>query len=178
MQLVDLSSIAPNILIDLRYATKDNFTGKVIYDFKRCFLIEKAALALDQVQKELEPYGLGLKVWDGYRPIAAQWKLWEICPDERYVSDPKKGGRHTRGTAVDLTLVTKTGQELPMPTPFDDFSEKAHRDYPNASVEEIKNRDFLRKLMEKHGFASVSTEWWHFDLIGWQQVPPIEIQNA
>jgi D-alanyl-D-alanine dipeptidase len=118
--------------------------------------------------------GLGLKIWDGYRPIAVQWKFWELMPDERYVSDPRKGGRHTRGTAVDLTLVTKNGQELLMPTAFDDFSGKASCDYMDAPVEAIKNRDLLRKIMEKHGFVGLVNLWWHFDLIGWRNHPPID----
>jgi len=98
-----------------------------------------------------------------------------LVPDERYVSDPRKGGRHTRGTAVDLTLVTKDGQELPMPSAFDDFSEKAHRNYMGATPEEIGNRELLQTVMEKHGFIGLPTEWWHFDLVGWENYPPIDI---
>lgn len=120
------------------------------------------------VQEELESIGLGLKIWDGFRPMAVQWKFWELVPDERYVSDPRKGGRHTRGTAVDVTLITKEGQELIMPSSFDDFSEKAHRNYQGASVEAIQNRELLEKVMEKHGFVGIPSEWWHFDFVGWE----------
>lgn len=173
-ELVDVQSIAPDIKIDLKYATEDNFTGQIVYDFQCCLLVREAALRLRDVQSELESRGLGLKIWDGFRPVAAQWKFWELVPDERYVSDPRKGGRHTRGTAVDLTLITLDGQELSMPSAFDDFSEKAHRNYMDCSEEEIGNREFLQEIMERHGFSGLSTEWWHFDLIGWESYPPID----
>ncbi len=173
--LVDIQTINPNICIDLKYATADNFTGQVIYGFNQCFVLESVAKALNEVQQELESLGLGLKVWDGYRPLAAQWKFWEICPDPRYVADPREGGRHTRGTAVDATLVDAKGQELVMPTGFDDFSEKAHCHYKGASEEATRNRDLLRSVMEKHGFDTPppewATEWWHFDFKGWRDQP-------
>lgn len=172
-ELVNIQDFIPTIQIDLKYATEDNFTKQVVYNFSDCLLIKEAALKLQKVQAELEVVGLGLKVWDGFRPVSAQWKFWELVPDERYVSDPRKGGRHTRGTAIDLTLITKEGQELLMPSEFDDFSEKAHRDYMNTSPEAVKNRKFLQDVMEKHGFVGLPTEWWHFDLIGWQNYPPI-----
>src|SRR3984957_1090436 len=174
-ELVDIQSFIPKIQVDLKYATTDNFTGQIVYNFHCCLLLKEAALRLRDVQAELETLGLSLKVWDGFRPVAAQWKFWELVPDERYVSDPRKGGRHTRGTAVDLTLITKDGQELLMPSDFDDFSEKAHRNYREASEEAIKNREFLQEIMEKHGFVGLPTEWWHFDLIGWENYPPINI---
>jgi D-alanyl-D-alanine dipeptidase len=173
-ELVDIQLFIPQIQIDLKYATTDNFTGQIVYNFNCCLLLKETALRLRDVQADLETVGLSLKVWDGFRPMAAQWKFWELVPDERYVGDPRKGGRHTRGTAVDLTLITKDGQELLMPSDFDDFSEKAHQDYMGASNEAIKNREFLREVMERHGFIGVPTEWWHFDLIGWKNYPPIE----
>lgn len=173
-EIVDIQSVAPNIKIDLKYATKDNFTHQIIYNFNRCFLLREVALRLKDIQNELETIGLGLKIWDGLRPVAAQWAFWELVPDERYVSDPRKGGRHTRGTAVDLTLVDMHGQELPMPSEFDDFSEKSHRDYMGCSEEQIRNRSLLQKMMEKHGFTGLPTEWWHFDLAEWENYPLIE----
>ena len=172
-ELIDVQSFIPQIQIDLKYATSDNFTGRAVYDFNRCLLVKEAVLRLRDVQAELETLGLGLKIWDGFRPMAAQWKFWEFVPDERYVSDPRKGGRHTRGTAVDLTLI-KDGQELPMPSAFDDFSERAHRNYSSTPPETIANRNLLQLLMEKHGFLGIATEWWHFDLAGWENYPPIE----
>lgn len=175
MGLIDIQSVNERIKIDLKYATAENFTGQVVYPFQCCLLIQEAAIALSNVQQELEEIGIGLKVWDGYRPMAAQWKFWEILPDERYVSDPRKGGRHTRGTAVDLTLIDQHGHELPMPTSFDDFTERAHADYMGASQEELDNRTLLKAIMEKHGFIGLPTEWWHFDFVGWEQFPPLEV---
>lgn len=174
-ELVNIQSVIPNAQIDLKYATADNFTGQIVYNFHHCLLLKEAALRLRDVQDQLETMGLGLKIWDGFRPVAAQWKFWELIPDERYVSDPRKGGRHTRGTAIDLTLVTKDGQELVMPSDFDDFSEKAHRNYMEATQEAIKNRELLQRVMEQNGFTGLPTEWWHFDLIGWENYNPINI---
>lgn len=172
--LMDIEVAIPGICLDLKYATDDNFVGKAVYDFKTCLLNKDAALKLILVQEELKEIGLELKVWDGFRPMAAQEQFWKILPDPRYVSDPKEGGRHTRGTAVDLTIISiDTKEELAMPTEFDNFTEKAHRDYMGASKEELANRELLQNIMEKHGFVGLSTEWWHFDLVGWENHPPI-----
>jgi len=122
--------------------------------------------------------GLSLKIWDGYRPFKAQEKFWKLIPDPRYVSNPKRGGRHTRGTAVDLTIIDKAGKELSMPSVFDDFSERAHKDYREASEQEIQNRELLKQIMEKHGFVGLPTEWWYFDLVEWEDYPPIEDINS
>lgn len=173
-QLVKIQSLCPTIQVDLKYATEDNFTGQIVYASPTCWLAKEAALRLVEVQKELVSQGLGLKIWDGYRPMAVQWKFWELVPNERFVSDPRKGGRHTRGTAVDLTLVDRDGNELAMPSAFDDFTEKAHPNYDKCSNEEKKNRQLLLEVMEKHGFIGFPTEWWHFDLKGWEQYDPIE----
>lgn len=173
-ELVDIQVFIPRIYVELKYATSDNFTGQVVYNFNCCLLHQTAAVQLHGVQSELETIGMGLKVWDGFRPLAAQQKFWEFLPDERYVCDPRKGGRHSRGTAIDLTLITSNGQELSMPSAFDDFSEKAHRDYMGAPEQAINNREFLREMMEKYGFIGLPTEWWHFDLDGWSHYPPID----
>lgn len=172
--LVDIEKLIPTILVDLKYSTSDNFTGEVIYPFKQCLLVEEAALNLKEVQEELAAIGLCLKVWDGFRPLNVQWKLWNLVPDERYVSDPRKGGHHTRGTAVDVTLVTLDGKELPMPSGFDDFSERAHRDFQDCLSELKENSQLLEDVMERHGFKGLPTEWWHFDLVGWESYPPLD----
>lgn len=175
--LIDIKKLDPTIIIDLKYATKDNFTCQIIYPSSVCYVHKDTACALSNVQKELSSMKLGLKIWDGYRCPAAQQKLWDVCavsyPDETerelYVSNPKKGGRHTRGTAVDVTLVNDKGNELEMPTAFDDFSSKAWTNDATCTARAQKNRDLLHKIMHKHGFESIKTEWWHFDLRGWQQ---------
>lgn len=173
-KLVDLEEFIPGIVIDLKYATSDNFTGQIVYPFQRCLLQEEAAIRLKEVWFELQEEGIGLKVFDGFRPMAAQWKFWGLVPDERYVSDPRKGGRHTRGTAVDVTLIDSGGREFPMPSSFDCFDERAHRSYQGGTPEETASREKLQKVMEKHGFEGLPSEWWHFDLIGWERFPPVE----
>jgi D-alanyl-D-alanine dipeptidase len=172
--LVDLESIIPGICIDLKYSTADNFLAAVVYDFKTCLLHKDGSLHLLDVQNELKAMGLELKVFDGYRPMRAQQLFWEKLPDPRYISDPKLGGRHTRGTAVDVTLIfSGTKKELAMPSAFDDFSEKSHRGYVGASKEEIFNRELLQDVMGRHGWVGLPTEWWHFDLVGWESYPVI-----
>ena len=162
--LVDVQRMIPGIVLDIRYATTNNFTGQKLYPVARCCLRREAAQNLKAVQEELHGMGLGLKVFDGYRPLSVQKKMWAIYPNPGYVADPAKGSRHNRGAAVDLTLVRLDGTELPMPTPFDDFTEKAHRSYLDLPAEVIKNRELLEQVMEKHHFRGLSTEWWHFDL--------------
>lgn len=175
IDLVDMQTIDPRIIIDLRYATINNFTTKVIYSFCHCYLLRKVAYALKDVQDELKFMNLGLKIWDGYRPLSAQKLLWNILPDERYIANPLKGGKHTRGTAVDLTIVDNNKKELSMPSDFDEFNEKAHRYYKGVSKEKIKNRELLQEVMEKHGFIGLETEWWHFDFKGWEKCLPMDI---
>lgn len=114
--LINVKELAPNIRVEMRYATSDNFTKSVLYDAAVCLLNEPAARRLARVQARLEKEGLGLKVWDCYRPLDVQQKLWDIVPDDRYVANPKTGSRHNRGASVDLTLVDKNGNELEMPT--------------------------------------------------------------
>ena len=161
--LIDLSSVNPRIILDIKYATADNFVGKPVYTLPKAYLRKTVAQKLNRVQQELEKNGLGLKVWDAYRPLPAQQILWDIVPDERYVADPKKGSVHNRGAAVDLTLVDAQGNELVMPTGFDDFTEKAHHDYKDLPDEVLVNRDILLTYMVAQGFTPFATEWWHFN---------------
>ncbi len=166
-EFVELIKITPTIQFDVRYATTNNFTGKKVYPSARCFLQEPAALALDQVQQEFEKLGLGLKVFDAYRPLSVQKIFWAICPNENYVADPAKGSRHNRGCAVDLTLIDlKTGKELVMPSAFDEFSDKAGRNYDKMEPDACKNCKLLESIMKKHGFEGLPSEWWHFDFVG------------
>jgi len=174
--LVELIKVIPSIRLDIRYATTNNFTNKVVYPSARCFLQEEAANALAEVQKELSAQGLGLKVFDGYRPLAIQRIFWNICSDERYVANPAKGSKHNRGSAVDLTLIDlKTGNELVMPSGYDDMSEKAHRNYDAMTDEAKKNCKLLEDSMIKHGFIALPTEWWHFDYKTWKNNPILDI---
>lgn len=174
--LVNIQTINPHIRTDCIYATARNFTGVVLYESAKCYLLESVAKQLSKVQDDLEKQELGLLVWDAFRPMAAQKKMWEVWPDDRYVAPPHKGGRHTRGTTVDVTLVYKdSGKQLEMPTPFDSFSEKAWSDSRDVSPTAQKNRAILKAAMEKHGFIQLPTEWWHFDFEGWQGYPVLDV---
>ena len=119
-----------------------------------------------------------LKILDGYRPPSVQRELWKVKPDPRYVAHPDKGSRHNRGAAVDVTLVKADGSEVPMPTAFDDFSEKAAADYAKLPAEVIKNRKLLQDAMTKHGFTILKAEWWHFDDSDWKSFPIEEIDAS
>ena len=174
--LVDLAHLPNPPLQEIRYATEYNFTGTQLYPFPAAFLQKDAADALEKVQEYLASRGLGLKVWDAYRPLSVQQKMWDLIRDERYVSDPAKNrGRHTRGTAVDVTLVDKRGNELPMPTDFDDFSERAHSYWVGASGPQKENRALLQEAMTRFGFEIYLDEWWHFDFHNWQSYPPLDV---
>lgn len=163
VDLVEIKDLDPTIIIDLKYATEDNFTGRIVYNCNRAYLREEAAESLVKIQEKLREKGLGLKIWDAYRPHSVQYKFWELVPDPRYVADPSLGSNHNRGGAVDVTLVDLEGNELLMPTGFDDFSEKAAIDYYNLPEEAIKNRELLQEYMMSEGFYTIETEWWHFD---------------
>lgn len=174
--MVDLARLPDPPILDIRYATKLNFTGEQLYHAPVAWLRKEPAEALARVQADLRQQGVALKVFDAYRPLAVQQKMWDLIQDERYVSNPAVNrGRHTRGTAVDVALVDLMGNPLPMPSGFDDFSEKAHRDYQGATEEEKKNAKILETAMVAQGFEPFPTEWWHYDWKGWQEFAPLEI---
>ncbi|MBJ6725003.1 D-alanyl-D-alanine dipeptidase [Geomesophilobacter sediminis] len=161
--LVELTTVAPRVKIDLRYATPDNFTGKTVYPCGRCFLRPGTAAKIAKAQEYLARQGLSLKMWDCYRPLSVQKIFWTLVPDTRYVADPAKGSSHNRGTAVDVTLVDATGKELEMPTGFDDFSPKAFLAETALPPAALKNRAILLDAMQRAGFKPLSTEWWHYE---------------
>lgn len=176
-RLINVQELDSTILIDVRYATKNNFTGQKLYETNKVYLIKEVAEALVRVNLYLkEKYNLRLKVYDGYRPLSVQRKMWKILPDERYVANPAKGSRHNRGCAVDLTLVDSLGNELNMGTPYDDFTEKAHIDYTDLPSEVLRNRKILQEAMCKFGFKIMRTEWWHFDYKDWEKYPILDIE--
>lgn len=164
-ELVNVKELIPDIVLDLKYGTTDNFVHQKMYTANECLLALGAVKHLKLVQDSLRTMGLGLKIWDGYRPRAVQYLMWEIFPNSTYVADPNSGSNHNRGAAIDLTIVTlTTGQELPMPTPFDWFGNEAHHDWTlGLSAEQIANRALLRSLMENvGGFVYLNDEWWHY----------------
>lgn len=159
---VEVQALEPSIRKDIRYATDNNFVEQVLYPCGRCFLRRPVAEALAQVHQNLQQKGLGLLVFDCYRPLDIQWKMWEIMPDARYVSDPRKGSMHNRGAAVDLTLVNTQGQLLPMGTEYDFFGREAWPEYTDLPEAVLQNRRLLQTSMEQAGFKGIRTEWWHF----------------
>ncbi len=161
--LVLVKDYLPTAMIDLRYATENNFTGKVIYEDPDCYLRYGTVKKLMSAAMELEEKGVYFKIWDAYRPVWAQFKLWEICPDPTFVSDPNVGfSSHSRGNTVDITLVDKEGNELLMPSAFDEFSSTADRDYSDLPEEQRSNALLLEQTLYRHGFRGYSKEWWHF----------------
>lgn len=174
--LVNLQEIHPPLLQEIRYATTHNFTGQVLYPFPAAFVHRDVARALQKIQADLQKEGLGLKIYDGYRPLSIQARMWKLVPDERYVSNPATSrGRHARGTAVDITLVDRLGNELPMPSNYDAFTEKAHREGKGWTAEQRANSEKLEAVMKKHGFIPYPFEWWHFDWKNWEKYPPLDI---
>lgn len=173
--LVDITKAVPGIKLDIRYATPNNFTHVAVYPAPRCYLRADVAKRLARVQADLEKEGLGLKTFDCYRPFSIQKKFWSLVPNEDWVAKPVEkdgkpvaGSKHNRGAAVDLTLVDASGKEVPMPSGFDDFTEKARRDYTGGTAEARANSKRLEAAMVKEGFEPLPTEWWHFDGPGWQ----------
>jgi D-alanyl-D-alanine dipeptidase len=168
-KLIDLKVKIPSIQLDIRYATNNNFTRKKVYTSSKAFLREPAAMALSKVQEELKTRGLGLKVYDAYRPYEATILFYNLIRDTMFVASPEKGSRHNRGCAVDVSLIDlQTGTELEMPTMFDDFSERANPQYNDLPDRIIRNRSILLEAMRNHGFEVYNSEWWHIDFQGWQ----------
>lgn len=162
-KLVRVLDYIPSIYVELKYATEDNFTGKVVYDFADAQLRYGTVKKLAEVQTELLAQGYSLKIWDAYRPVDAQFKLWEICPDPVYVANPNTGySSHSRGNTVDVTLVLTDGTEIKMPTGFDDFSTLADRNYSDIPADATENVLILESMMKDCGFNCYSGEWWHY----------------
>jgi D-alanyl-D-alanine dipeptidase len=173
-RMVDLASI-PGIRLDIRYATRDNFMKRALYPTPRAFLRAPAAEALRKIQEDLAKEGLGLKVWDAYRPYSVTEAMWEPIRNPDYVADPAKGSRHNRGAAVDITLVDRNGYELIMPTGYDDFSPRAAHAYTELSPQIRLNRQKLLDIMTKHGFDPLPSEWWHYDFRGWERFELMDV---
>ena len=178
-RLVELVKLDPMIKLDMRYATTNNFTGRVLYSEARAFLTAAAAQAVVRASAAAKADGFGLSIFDAYRPWRVTKQLWDATPagpKKNYVANPKRGSKHNRGCAVDLTLYDlKSGTLIEMPTEFDDFSEKAHRDYAGASPAAIANRAQLQRYLESQGFIGLSNEWWHFDFTGWENYPVMDV---
>ncbi len=174
--LIDLEKFIPGIKLDVRYATKNNFFGQAVYEVQKAFLRLPAAKALKKVQQELNKKGLGLKIFDAYRPYSVTVKFYEKYPDTNFVASAWKGSLHNRGCAVDLTVIDlKSGQEIEMPTEYDDFTERAGIHYNNLPEKQIKNRSLLLTVMVQNGFIPQKSEWWHYNFKGWENYELMDI---
>lgn len=164
LRMIEVKTLIPNIIYDLRYSTKDNFTKTKLYKRgKETFLRLAVANALEKVESDLNQQGYGLKIFDAYRPYSVTKKMWDLIHDDRYVADPAKGSGHNRGLAVDLTIISlKDASELNMGTGFDNFTDTAHQTFKDLPQDILSNRKLLRETMEKYGFKALETEWWHY----------------
>ncbi len=161
--LVEINNLTHNIICDLRYAKENNFTQKVIYKKEICLIHKDALVLLERAIELALRQNLRLKIFDAFRPKAAQEKLWQLCPNDKYVMPPSKGSVHTRGIAVDLTLVDANGNDLDMGSSFDDFTEKSHHGYNHPPLINM-NRYLLLGIMTTAGFDFFYNEWWHYQM--------------
>jgi D-alanyl-D-alanine dipeptidase len=175
-ELVDLEKFIPDMIMDIRYASDNNFTGKRIYNLAKAYARKPVAEALKAAQAEFRKLGYGVKMHDAYRPYSATVKFYEEYHDTTYVASPYKGSRHNRGCALDMTIVDwKTKQELKMPTLYDAFDKDAWPSTPMKDPEIRKNRALIIDVMERHGFKVNASEWWHFDFVGWGKYEVMDI---
>lgn len=169
--MIELITLDNTIKLDIRYATDDNFTGRKVYPEARAFLQRPAAEAVVRVHRSLSGQGLGLAIFDGYRPWSITKLFWEVVREDqrKFVANPERGSKHNRGCAVDLSIFEiESGKLVPMPSGYDEFTERASPEYAGGTDEERRNRDLLRTLMEAEGFMVNPNEWWHFDFKDWE----------
>ena len=171
------SEKVPGLVLEIRYATEQNITGKKIYADKRAWLREETIRKLAQVARELEEKGYRLVLWDGWRPASAQKALWAAKPDGRFLTPPNRISRHTRGTSVDVSLADRNGKILEMPSDHDEFTDRADEDFSDVPKEVAQRARLLRKAMFRAGFSGVPDEWWHYDLRDWASYEPIELRG-
>jgi zinc D-Ala-D-Ala dipeptidase len=182
-QLVRIKDYVPNVVLDIKYATTQNVFYTKLYDRSHAYMRLPAAKALALVQKELNESGLGLKIYDAYRPYSVTCHMFEMIPDTNYMGLPWTGSKHNRGVALDLTLIDlKTRQELRMPTPFDALVYASHPQFMGLPDSVIQNREKLKIVMQKHGFVVDPMEWWHFNYTpnkGFEllDLPPADIEK-
>lgn len=162
---VNLKDYSADFVYDMKYATEDNFLKAKVYDCAECFLRLKTVKALIKANKEFIRKGYRIQLFDCYRPLDIQKRMWQIVSNPEYVADPAKGSIHNRGGAVDITLVDSKGVALDMGTPFDFFGAEAGHNYQNLSNEVKQNRVFLKQIMQENGFVSFDSEWWHYNLL-------------
>lgn len=161
---VNLKNYSNDFVFDMKYATADNFLKEKVYPCDECFLRVKTIKSLLQANQAFMAKGYRIKLYDCYRPLAIQKKMWKLVPNPTYVANPKKGSIHNKGGAVDITLVDSTGVELNMGTGFDFFGPEAGHNYTQLSAEILANRQFLKAVMLQFNFKPFDSEWWHYNL--------------
>lgn len=159
---------SPKVQLDVRYATENNFVEEVLYPCERCYLNEQAGEKLLIVIDELYQKGFKTVLFDCYRPKPIQQKLWDKVPNPSYVTPPHRGSMHNRGLAVDIGLADPYGNLINMGSEYDYFGKEAHHDYLDIDKEIYQKRQLLKRILEKHGFAGIRTEWWHYSYVGTQ----------
>jgi zinc D-Ala-D-Ala dipeptidase len=162
----NINDYSNDFILDMKYGTEDNFLKSKVYECSSCYLRIKTIKSLIEANAEFKKNGYRIKLFDCYRPLSVQKKMWAIVPDVNYVANPAKGSIHNRGGAVDITIVDKKGNELDMGTAFDFFGPQSSHNYLKLSNKIIKNRLLLKKIMLKHNFESYDSEWWHYNLVG------------
>ncbi len=168
---VNLKDFSSDFVYNMKYATADNFLKSKVYDCEACYLRYKTVKSLLNANQKFLKKGYRIMLYDCYRPLSIQKKMFEIVANPKYVADPKKGSIHNRGGAVDISLVDATGRELDMGTPFDFFGVEASHDYEELSDEVKANRKLLRKVMTQNNFKIFESEWWHYNLKNAQKDP-------
>jgi len=166
-----LADFSDGFAFDMRYATENNFLKEKVYDCAECYTRVKTVKALLKANEDFKQAGVKIKFYDCYRPNSVQYKMWKIVPNPQYVANPVKGSIHNKGGAVDITLVSLDGEALDMGTDFDFFGKRAYHDNFDLPQEILDNRKLLKETMEKHGFWSTRTEWWHYNLQGASKYP-------
>ena len=176
--LTEISPATHDVALQIAYAGPDNFVGAPIYSRSACFLNNEAAACLDRAIELAAELGFRLRVFDGYRPIEAQWRLWSHTPDPNFVADPRRGSPHSRGAAIDLTLETPSGTPLEMGTPFDDFTEQSHHGRTDIGPSAQRNRALLLGIMTAAGWDYYRNEWWHYQLFDARRYPLLSDRAA
>ncbi len=164
MTLVEITPESHGVILALAYGTDANFTGKPVYARQACYLHRDAEPFLRRTVELAAAQGLGVRIFDGFRPSEAQWVLWNHTPDPEFLADPRQGSNHSRGTAVDLTLTDRDGHGLEMGTPFDSFTPRSHHADTDVSITAQKNRFLFLGLMTAAGWGFNPREWWHYEL--------------
>lgn len=171
MALIEITEQTHDVVLDLKYATNENFTGEPVYAKAHCYLHEEAEALLRVAIEIAARQGYRFRIFDAFRPSEAQWKLWNHTPDDEFLADPRRGSPHSRGAAIDLTLMDGNGVDLDMGTGFDAFTPLSHHGNPDVSPEAEKNRLILMGIMTTAGWDFFRNEWWHYQLFDARRLP-------